>query len=84
MGDGSADNRCENTGDKIGNARASGVQPGAALPLQGNPGEASPGAGHMPYVAPAVVFRSALEAVAANCYGAPGKAELTDCIVGNS
>jgi hypothetical protein len=44
----------------------------------------TPGAGLRPYFAPAVIFRTPLEAVAATCYGAPGKAELTDCIVGNS
>ena len=37
-----------------------------------------------PYIPPAIIFRAGLEAVAATCYGAPGKAEIVDCIVVNS
>ena len=37
-----------------------------------------------PYVAPAIIFRTPLEAVAASCYSAPGKADILSCLVGNS
>ena len=79
----------ERTGDTLGNALPgelppSGVQCDANRSVQDDPGQSTSGAGQLPYVAPAVVLRTALEAVAANCYGAPGKADITDCLVGNS
>ena len=40
--------------------------------------------GLAPYSAPAIIFRTPLEAVAASCYSAPGKADLFSCLVGNS
>ena len=40
--------------------------------------------GSQPYVAPAIIFRTPLEAVAASCYSAPGKADILSCLVGNS
>lgn len=40
--------------------------------------------GLAPYSAPAIIFRTPLEAVAASCYSAPGKADLISCLVGNS
>ena len=51
-------------------------------PAQAGASAASPGV--HPYAAPAVIFRTPLEAVAASCYSAPGKADLISCLVGNS
>ncbi len=67
-------------GGASGNSMQTSTQPAAPAAQSSAP----PGARPRPYVAPAIIFRTALEAVAANCYDAPGKAELTDCIVGNS
>lgn len=58
----------------------------ASLPASGPapaPLAAGP-SGAQPYTAPAIVFRTPLEAVAASCYSAPGKADLISCTVGNS
>ena len=63
--------------------------------LQSVPSPAGPPANHgattagdrgglLPYAAPAIIFRTPLEAVAASCYSAPGKADLIACLVGNS
>jgi hypothetical protein len=48
------------------------------------PGTTVSGSGAHPYVAPAIIFRTPLEAVAASCYSAPGKADVLSCLVGNS
>ena len=48
------------------------------------PGNAPAAGGLHPYAAPAIIFRTPLEAVAASCYSAPGKADLISCLVGNS
>ena len=48
------------------------------------PGTAVSGSGLHPYRAPAIIFRTPLEAVAASCYSAPGKADVLSCLVGNS
>jgi len=48
------------------------------------PGTSPAAEGLSPYAAPAIIFRTPLEAVAASCYSAPGKADLISCLVGNS
>ena len=68
--------------------------PSQAAPSQANDGANSPAANQgatagdrgdlLPYAAPAIIFRTPLEAVAASCYSAPGKADLISCLVGNS
>ena len=56
--------------------------PPRIYPLHPPPTGAS--GGLAPYAAPAIIFRTPLEAVAASCYSAPGKADLISCLVGNS
>jgi hypothetical protein len=50
---------------------------------------AAPGAAvpdlRTPYTPPAIIFRSGMEAIAANCYDVPGKVDgRLDCLVGSS
>lgn len=59
--------------------------PSASTPLAAPAPGTTPAAGSLlPYVPPAIIFRTPLEAVAASCYSAPGKADLISCLVGNS
>lgn len=55
-----------------------------AAPRSPAPAGAGDLGGLLPYAAPAIIFRTPLEAVAASCYSAPGKADLISCLVGNS
>jgi hypothetical protein len=62
----------------------SATTPSGALAPGPGPGTTVSGPGLHPYIAPAIIFRTPLEAVAASCYSAPGKADVLSCLVGNS
>ncbi len=67
-------------------AKNPAANPAANLPqnLPSTPASSVASGGLGPYAAPAIIFRTPLEAVAASCYSAPGKADLISCLVGNS
>ena len=57
---------------------------GTTIPTTGTTVSGTLVSGAQPYAAPAIIFRTPLEAVAASCYSAPGKADILSCLVGNS
>jgi hypothetical protein len=72
-----------NTSSQPGSQSAS-LPPNPPPSLPTPPEETAPDP-RLPYTPPAIIFRSGMEAIAANCYDVPGKVDgRLDCLVGSS